>query len=220
MSLPQLVKLSKSAIRCKHTRLQLVLSSPEGSNLHSKQRSEPLTLQRAHSRPLALNRKMKKYTPTPIAAELFPNFISDVGEVSRPELFEQFCVPIKNSWLLFSRNYLRKSKNWMSFEDLECGVRRPANLHLPLKSLSRSLSHKYFLSNFNVVQRNKQITNITLYPLLPLQFKTPTSNFITTAVISVSLRLKILTAANKPLPLQFEAPTSKFITTAVISVSS
>ena len=76
----------------------------------------------------------KKYTPTPIARELFPNFISDVGEVSRPELFEQFCVPIKNSWLLFSWNYLRKSKNWMSFEDLECGVRRPANLHLPLKS--------------------------------------------------------------------------------------
>lgn len=70
------------------------------------------------------------------------------------------------------------------------------------------------------MQRNKQITNITLYPLLPLQFKTPTSNFITTAVINVSLRLKILTAANKPLPLQFEAPTSKFITTAVISVSS
>ena len=77
----------------------------------------------------------KKYAPTPIARELFPNFISDVGEVSRPELFEQFCVPIKNSWLLFSWNYLRKSKNWMSFEDLECGVRRPANLHLPLKSL-------------------------------------------------------------------------------------
>ena len=76
----------------------------------------------------------KKYAPTPLAHELFPNFISDVGEVSRPELFEQFCVPIKNSWLLFSWNYLRKSKNWMSFKDLECGVRRPANLHLPLKS--------------------------------------------------------------------------------------
>ena len=88
-------------------------------------------------RPLNLPRPkktFKKYTPTPIARELFPNFISDVGEVSRPELFEQFCVPIKNSWLLFSWNYLRKSKNWMSFEDLECGVRRPANLHLPLKS--------------------------------------------------------------------------------------
>lgn len=91
-------------------------------------------LQFAHSRPLTLNRKMKKYTPTPIAAETFPNFISGTDTVRRPELFEQFCVPIKNSWLLFSWNYLRKSKNWMSFEDLECGVRRPANLHLPLKS--------------------------------------------------------------------------------------
>ena len=101
-------------------------------------------------------------------------------------------------------------------------MRREATCQFTLatKKLRRSLSHKYFLSNFNVVQRNKQITNITLYPLLPLQFKTPTSNFITTAVISVSLRLKILAAANKPLPLQFEAPTSKFITTAVISVSS
>ena len=102
---------------------------------HSPEGSEPLTLQLAHSRPLPLNRKMKKYTPTPIAAELFPNFISGTDTVRRPELFEQFCVPIKNSWLLFSWNYLRKSKNWMSFEDLECGVRRPANLHLPLKSL-------------------------------------------------------------------------------------
>lgn len=174
-------------------------------------------------RPLNLTaqkKTFKKYAPTPIARELFPNFISDVGEVSRPELFEQFCVPIKNSWLLFSWNYLRKSKNWMSFEDLECGVRRPANLHLPLKSYVGHWVINIFLSNFNIVQRNKQITNITLYPLLPLQFKTPTSNFITTAVISVSLRLKILAAANKPLPLQFEAPTSKFITTAVISVSS
>ena len=87
-----------------------------------------------HPRPPSLNRKMKKYAPTPIAAELFPNFISGTDTVRRPELFEQFCVPIKNSWLLFSWNYLRKSKNWMSFEDLECGVRRPANLHLPLKS--------------------------------------------------------------------------------------
>ena len=101
--------------------------SPEGFNLHTPQ-NRPTTQ-------LAPPKKtFKKYTPTPIAHELFPNFISDVGEVSRPELFEQFCVPIKNSWLLFSWNYLRKSKNWMSFEDLECGVRRPANLHLPLKS--------------------------------------------------------------------------------------
>ena len=122
--------------------------SPEGYNL--------LTPQSVPTPQLAPPQKtFKKYAPTPIARELFPNFISDVGEVSRPELFEQFCVPIKNSWLLFSWNYLRKSKNWMSFEDLECGVRRPANLHLPLKSLSRSLSYKYFLSNFNVMQRNK-----------------------------------------------------------------
>lgn len=71
--LTQLVKLSKSATCCKHTRLQLVLSSPEGSNLHSKQRSEPLTPQLAHSRPLTLNRKMKKYTPD--APKPFPNFI-------------------------------------------------------------------------------------------------------------------------------------------------
>ena len=54
------------------------------------------------TRPPSQKKTFKKYAPTPIAAELFPNFISDVGEVSRPELFEQFCVPIKNSWLLFS----------------------------------------------------------------------------------------------------------------------
>ena len=153
--LAQLVNLRKSAIRCKHTRLQLVhlpqkvtySRNPRAlltivNPIHLTRR-EQLALQATlrtthaptcHHRPLTLNRKMKKYTPTPIAAELFPNFISGTGTVRRPELFEQFCVPIKNSWLLFSWNYLRKSKNWMSFEDLECGVRRPANLHLPLKS--------------------------------------------------------------------------------------
>ena len=92
-------------------------------------------------------------------------------------------------------------------------MRREATCQFTLatKKLRRSLSHKYFLSNFNVVQRNKQITNITLYPLLPLQFKTPTSNFITTAVISVSLRLKILAAANELRRLQFGAVEVKFI---------
>ena len=62
-------------------------------------RTEQLALPRT-DRPLNLPRHkktFKKYAPTPIARELFPNFISDVGEVSRPELFEQFCVPIKNS---------------------------------------------------------------------------------------------------------------------------
>ena len=104
-------------------------------------RTLPSTRQLAHSSEQtdrstcpATKKTFKKYTPTPIAAETFPNFISGTGTVRRPELFEQFCVPIKNSWLLFSWNYLRKSKNWISFEDLECGVRRPANLHLPLKS--------------------------------------------------------------------------------------
>lgn len=101
-------------------------------------------------------------------------------------------------------------------------MRREATCQFTLaaKNLRRSLGQKYFLSNFSVVQENKQQTNITLYLLLPLQLKTSTSNFITTAVISVSLRIKILIAANKTQPLQFEAPTSKFITTAVISVSS
>lgn len=145
--LTQLVKLSKSATRCKSVKIATCVPSdamryklliinitPSRQLAHSPDGSD--TFSDCNVTPLRPPRKktFKKYAPTPIARELFPNFISDVGEVSRPELFEQFCVPIKNSWLLFSWNYLRKSKNWMSFEDLECGVRRPANLHLPLKS--------------------------------------------------------------------------------------
>ena len=114
-----------------------LVANIQDCNLRTLLRTRQLAHSSEHAQTSNLphpKKTFKKYVPTPIARELFPNFISDVGEVSRPELFEQFCVPIKNSWLLFSRNYLRKSKNWMSFEDLECGVRRPANLHLPLKS--------------------------------------------------------------------------------------
>ena len=123
---PPLVANTKDCNLRTLLRARQLAHSPDGSDTFSDCNLTPLRPPR--------KKTFKKYAPTPIARELFPNFISDVGEVSRPELFEQFCVPIKNSWLLFSWNYLRKSKNWMSFEDLECGVRRPANLHLPLKS--------------------------------------------------------------------------------------
>ena len=60
--------------------------------------TEQLALSRTRSLPATchpLNRKMKKYVPTPIAAETFSNFISGTDTVRRPELFEHFAYRLK-----------------------------------------------------------------------------------------------------------------------------